>query len=380
MKEFKSYSRIRKKAEKAGLPTVQVPNLLQMQISSYHHFLQKDAHPQKRENIGLQAILTSIYPLEDSKGIYHLDYIDYVVLKEKYNTDECIERNLSYQAPIKARMRLVIYDEELLKETGERRVKNTIEQDVFLGEIPLITEDGTFVINGAERVIISQLHKSPGVFFTETKHASGKILYSSKVIPYNGSWLEFKMDINDAMFILIDKRRKLPVTVMLRAVGLSTNEDLRNHFYEEEKIPVKAAKGRFFFKDVFDEETGEIVCDAASEIDDEILEQLKESGLKKVSVITQKHEITRKIIENTIAKDLTTNQEEAVKKIYNLIRPGEEPTYEVALELFNRMFFNERRYNLGEVGRYKINFRLNLDIDPSTHILTKQDLVAIVEL
>ena len=233
MKEFKSYSRIRKKAEKAGLPSVQVPNLLQMQISFYHDFLQKDAHPQKRKNAGLQAILTSVFPLEDSKGIYHLDFIDYVVLKEKYNTDECIERNLSYQTPIKARMRLIIYDEELLKETGERRVKNTIEQDVFLGEIPLITDDGTFVINGAERVIISQLHKSPGVFFTETKHASGKILYSSKVIPYNGSWLEFKMDINDAMFILIDKRRKLPVTVMLRAVGLSTNEDLRNHFYEE---------------------------------------------------------------------------------------------------------------------------------------------------
>jgi len=377
--KIKSYSRIRKKAESAGLPDVQIPNLLAMQVDSYDDFLQKDVHPRKRADFGLQAVLTSIFPLEDQKGIYHLEFIDYIVLKEKYSTNECIERNLSYQAPVKARMRLIIYDEEILKDTGEKRVKSTIEQDVFLGEVPLVTNQGTFIINGAERVIISQLHRSPGIFYSEAKHASGKTLYSAKLIPYTGSWLEFNMDSYDAMFVLIDKRRKLPASILLRAIGLSTNDDLRNYFYQSEDIKVADAKERFFASDIMDKETGEIVFDAGSEIDEEVIEKLTEAGIKKITVIKPESEITRKILEQTIAKDQTTNQEEALKKIYTLIRPGEEPTFEAALELFNRMFFNERRYNLGKVGRHKLNTRLGLDIDPSIHILTKEDFIAIIE-
>ena len=377
--EIKSYSRIRKKAEQSDLPSVKVPNLLSMQIDSYNYFLQKDIHPQKRKDIGLQAVLNSIFPLEDQKRIYHLDFIDYIVLKEKYTTDECIERNLSYQAPIKARMRLIIYDEEILKETGEKRVKSTIEQDIFLGEIPLITNRGTFIINGAERVIISQLHRSPGIFYSETKHPSGKILYSAKLIPYNGSWLEFNMDSYDAMFVLIDKRRKLPITVLLRAIGLSTNEDLRNYFYEKEDLKVSDSSGRFLFSDVYNTETGEVIYEAAIEIGKEEIEVMTEGGIKTITVIKEEFEITRKILEQTIAKDQTTDQEQALKKIYTLIRPGEEPSYDIALDLFNRMFFNERRYNLGKVGRYKLNTRLGLNIDPSIHILTKEDFIAIIE-
>ena len=377
--KIQNFSRIRKKAEQSGLPFVHVPNLLSMQIDSYDQFLQKEVHPQKRYEEGLQAVLKSIFPLEDQKGIYYLEFIDYIVLKEKYSTDECIERNLSYQAPVKARMRLVIYDEEILKETGEKRVKSTIEQDVFLGEIPLITNQGTFIINGAERVIISQLHRSPGIFFSEAKHPSGKILNSAKLIPYNGSWLEFNMDSYDALFVLIDKRRKLPATVLLRAVGLSTNDDLRNYFYEKEEIDVKKAKDRFLFADVMNKETGEILFDAGSEIGNDEIEAMVEGGIKKIDVIKSKFEITRKIIEQTIAKDQTTTQEEALKKIYTLIRPGEEPTYEIALDLFNRMFFNERRYNLGKVGRHKLNTRLGLNIDINTHVLTKEDLIAIID-
>ncbi|MBC8415050.1 MAG: DNA-directed RNA polymerase subunit beta, partial [Candidatus Cloacimonetes bacterium] len=350
-----------------------------MQIDSFEAFLQREAHPQKRMNKGLQAVLTSIFPLEDQKGIYHLEYIDYIVLKEKYSTEECIERNLSYQAPIKARMRLIINDEEILKETGEKRVKSTIEQDVFLGEIPLVTNQGTFIINGAERVIISQLHRSPGIFFSEAKHTSGKILYSAKLIPYNGSWLEFNMDSYDAMFVLIDKRRKLPATVLLRAIGLSTNDDLRNYFYQKEDIDVKDSKDRFLFNDVYNTETGEVIYEASTEIGEDEIETMIEGGIKTITVINQKSEITKKILEQTIAKDQTTNQEEALKKIYTLIRPGEEPSYEIALDLFTRMFFNERRYNLGKVGRYKLNSRLGLDIDPDTHILTKEDFIAIIE-
>ena len=377
--KIKSYSRIRKKAENAGLPNVQVPNLLAMQVDSYNDFLQKDVHSRKRADFGLQAVLTSIFPLEDQKGIYHLEFIDYIVLKEKYSTNECIERNLSYQAPVKARMRLVIYDDELLKETGEKRVKSTIEQDVFLGEVPLVTDQGTFIINGAERVIISQLHRSPGIFFSETKHASGKTLNSAKLIPYTGSWLEFNMDSYDAMFILIDKRRKLPATILLRAIGLSTNDDLRDYFYQRENIKVEESKERFFANDVMDKETGEIVFEAGTEIDDEVIEKLTEAEITEITVIKPESEITRKILEQTIAKDQTTNQEEALKKIYTLIRPGEEPSFEAALDLFNRMFFNARRYNLGKVGRHKLNARLGLNIDPSIYILTREDFIAIIE-
>jgi DNA-directed RNA polymerase subunit beta len=377
--KFKSYSRISKNAAKAGLPSINVPNLLSMQINSFDEFLQRNIHPQKRKSHGLQKVLSSIFPLEDPKGLYHLEYLDYIVIKEKYSQKECIERNLSYQAPVKARMRLNIFDEEVKKETGEQKIKSTIEQDVFLGEIPLITDNGTFIINGAERVIISQLQRSPGIFFSEEKHSSGKMLYSAKLIPYTGSWLEFKMDSYDAMYVLIDKRRKLPATVLLRAVGLSTNEDLRNHFYEAEEILSNEAEGRFIFNDLFDQETGEIVIEAGSEITSENLEFLKENNIENIKVIKPEYEITRRILEQTISKDQTTTQVEALKKLYTLIRPGEEPSLEVAQDLFERMFYNERRYNLGEVGRHKLNARLNLDIDYNTHILTKEDFIAIID-
>lgn len=376
--KIQSYSKIRKKAKDAGIPTVGVPNLLSMQIDSYDDFLQKEVHPQKRKNFGLQAILSTIFPLKDQKELYHLEFIDYVVLKEKYTTEECVERNLSYQAPVKARMRLTIYDEDVLKDTGEKKVKSTIEQEVFLGEIPLVTNQGSFIINGAERVIISQLHRSPGIFFSEKKHSSGKMLFSAKLIPYNGSWLEFKMDSHDVMFVLIDRRRKLSVTVLLRSMGLSTNEDLRNHFYEKEKIKTKNAKGRFLFSDVLDANTGEVIYEAADELGEDEIEVLEEADVKELMVISEESDITRRILEQTIAKDQTTTQEEALKRIYKLIRPGEEPSLETAQDLFERMFLNEKRYNLGQVGRYKLNSRLGLDVDPEKHILTKEDFIAIV--
>ncbi len=376
--KIKNYSRTTKRAKEYGIPIVRVPNLLETQIKSFEEFLQKDVHPSKREKKGLHGILSKIFPIEDQKGNYKLEYIDYTILKEKYSTTECKERNLSYQAPVKARMRLTIYDIENQQENGEKDVLNTIEQDVYLGEIPIITEQGTFIINGAERVIINQLHRSPGVYFSEEEHASGKILNSAKLIPYNGSWLEFKMDINDIIYVLIDKRRKLPVTVMLRALGLSTNEDLRKYFYEFEEISIEESEKRYLYEDIFDTETGEVVAEAGSQIDADLIQDLIKSNITKVKVIKEDYHITRNILENTIAKDQTTNQVEALQKIYNLIRPGEAPTYEIAQEFFNRMFFNEKRYDLGEVGRYKINKRLGLDIDENIHTLKKEDIFAIV--
>ncbi len=379
MKKIKSYSSLKKTIEDSGIPAVEIPNLLAIQVESYERFLQKDIHPQKRSNIGLQSVFNSVFPIEDTKGYYLLEFMEYTVLKEKYTKEECIERNLSYQSPIRAKMKLTKYDEDKLKETGEKVVKEIIENDVYLGEIPLITDQGTFIVNGAERVIISQLHRSPGAFFGEEKHPSGKTLISATIIPYKGSWLEFSMDVNDTMYVHIDKRRKLPVTVLLRCIGLSTSHDIRGHFYKTKKVPIESAKGQCLAEDVKDKENGSVIIEAMKVVDDELLEELRESGHKKVKIISEESDVYHKIIEKTIAKDSTENEEDAVKKIYNLIRPGEEPTMEAAQALVNRMFFDEKRYNLGEVGRYKLNKRLKLELPEDVTVLTKKDLIAIIE-
>lgn len=378
LKKIKSYSRISKRFEELGIPKVEVPNLLAIQIESFERFLQRNVRPQERAKLGLQNVFESIFPTEDAKGIYKLEFIEYTVLKEKYSTDECIERNLSYQAPIKAKMRLTVYDDELLKTLKEKHVKNIIEQDVFLGDIPLITNEGTFIVNGAERVIISQLHRSPGVFFTEEKHPNGKVLYSAKIIPYAGSWLEFNMDINDTMFVYIDKRRKLPVTVLLRCLGLSTNSEIREFFYQKEEIDVNESKGRFLFEDVIDTTNGEVMLEAGTEITNDAFKDLIEAKVERIIVIKQESEIHRKILEKTIAKDPTNDRVEAAKKIYSIIRPNEDATDEQAINLVARMFFDEKRYSLGEVGRYKMNKRLNIKVDEKTNVLTRDDVVSIV--
>ncbi|PKN75172.1 MAG: DNA-directed RNA polymerase subunit beta [Candidatus Cloacimonetes bacterium HGW-Cloacimonetes-2] len=373
MRKIKSYSRISGRFAELGIPEVEIPNLLAMQVDSFNEFLQKDIHPQRREKKGLQAVFESIFPIEDSKGNFTLEFIEYNILQEKYSIDECRERNLSYQAPLKAKLRLNVFEQT---ENG-REHKDTIEQYVFLGEIPLITEQGTFIVNGAERVIISQLQRSPGVFFSEEKHASGKMLYSAKVIPYNGSWLEFDIDIHDVMYVHIDKRRKLPVTTLLRAIGISTNQDLRKIFYEKETLKLKEAKGRHIYADIVVESLPEPVALANDLVTDNLITILDAHGIKQIDVINYDYEIARKVLENTIAKDPTYNQEDALKKIYSLIRPGEEASVEVAKQLVDRMFFNEKRYNLGEVGRYKVNTRLGIDVDINTRTLTVTDFVYI---
>ena len=373
MRKVKSFSRISGRFAELGIPEVQIPNLLAMQVDSFNDFLQRDIHPQRREKKGLQAVFEAIFPIEDSKGNFLLEFIEYNVLQEKYGIDECKERNLSYQAPLKAKMRLSVFENT---ETG-REHKDTLEQDVFLGEIPLVTQQGTFIVNGAERVIISQLQRSPGVFFSEEKHPSGKTLYSAKVIPYNGSWLEFDIDIHDVMFVHIDKRRKLPVTTLFRAIGISTNDDLRHTFYESETLSLAKAKNRHLYKDIVVEGINEPVGFANEQVNDSLIKILEGHGLEQVEVINYDFEIARKVLENTIAKDPTMNQEDALKKIYSLIRPGEEATVEAAKQLVDRMFFNVKRYNLGDVGRYKINSRLRIDVDESVMTLTVEDFVHI---
>jgi len=373
LRSIKSYSRISKRFAELGIPEVEVPNLLAMQVDAFNEFLQKEIHPQRRKKQGLQAVFESIFPLEDAKGYFLLEFIEYSILQEKYAIEECIERNLSYQAPLKAKLRLTVFEPT---ESG-REHKDTIEQDVFLGEIPLITGQGTFIINGAERVIISQLQRSPGVFFSEEKHPSGKTLYSAKVIPYNGSWLEFDIDIHDVMFVHIDKRRKLPVSILLRAIGLSTDEDLRRTFYKSEILDRAAAKGRNLFKNIIGPNNPEPIALANEVVTDALIRDLEAAGIDQVELIDYNYEIARKVLENTIGKDPTHNQEDALKKIYSLIRPGEETTVEAAKTLVDRMFFNEKRYNLGDVGRYKINCRLGIDVPMDKLTLTIDDFVHI---
>ncbi|MDP2172674.1 MAG: DNA-directed RNA polymerase subunit beta [Candidatus Cloacimonadaceae bacterium] len=373
MRNIKSYSRISARFAELGIPEVEIPNLLAMQVDSFNDFLQKDIHPQRRSRAGLQAVFEAIFPIEDSKGKFLLEFMEYNVLQEKYTIEECRERNLSYQAPLKAKMRLSIFEQ--VEEVREH--KDTIEQDVFLGEIPLITEQGTFIVNGAERVIISQLQRSPGVFFSEEKHPSGKTLYSAKVIPYNGSWLEFDIDIHDVMYVHIDKRRKLPVTILLRAIGISSNEDLRRVFYASETLNLKEAKGRHLFSDVKVAGNPEPIAIANEVVSDNLIKTLETHKIKHVEVIDYNFEIARKVLENTIAKDPTTDHEDALKKIYSLIRPGEDAPLEAARQLVDRMFFNEKRYNLGEVGRYKINTRLGINVDNKVLTLCVEDFVHI---
>ncbi|MFO7659434.1 MAG: DNA-directed RNA polymerase subunit beta, partial [Candidatus Cloacimonadaceae bacterium] len=381
MRTIKSYSRITRRFQELGIPRVEIPNLLAMQVESFNDFLQKDIHPQFRQKKGLQAVFESVFPLEDPKGNFLLEFIEYNVLKEKYSISECIERNLSYQAPLKAKMRLFIKknkeENQEPSDTPQKKYDDIIEQDVFLGEIPLITEQGTFIINGAERVVISQLQRSPGVYFSEEKHPSGKLLYSAKIIPYNGSWLEFDIDLHDVMYVHIDKRRKLPVTVLLRAIGLSENQDLRDVFYHKETLGLKAAKGRHIYAAIPSDDPEKPYANANDMVNDTLIKVLEAAKITKVDVIDYDYEIARKVLENTISKDPTTNHAEALDKIYTLIRPGEEPTPEAAQQMIERMFFNEKRYNLGEVGRYKMNSRLGLDIPISTMTLTREDFVQI---
>jgi DNA-directed RNA polymerase subunit beta len=379
LKPVKSFSKITKKFEELGIPKVEVPNLIQAQIDSYDTFLQREIHPQERKLRGLQAVFESIFPVKDNKGYFRLEFIDYVVLKEKYDTEECIERNLTYNAPVRAKMRLIIHDEEALKTLKEERVKSIVEQDVYLGDIPLITNQGTFIINGAERVIISQLHRSPGVFLTEDNPTAGKPTYSAKIIPYKGSWLEFTVDVHDIMYVYIDNRRKLPVTVLLRCLGFSTDEDLRNIFYKTEEIQVEESIDRFLAEDIYDPENGSKIAEANSLIDEDLRTELLVQKISQVKVVSLESEAERKLLENTINKDSSKNTGEAAQKIYSLIRPNEDVPDDVALHFVERIFFDERRYSLGDVGRYKVNKRLNLDLPEDQSTLTSQDILAIIK-
>ncbi|MCK4301403.1 MAG: DNA-directed RNA polymerase subunit beta, partial [candidate division Zixibacteria bacterium] len=340
----------------------EMPNLLDVQVQSYRNFLQQDVFPDKRERKGLHQMFSDIFPVTDVKENFSLEYVSYHLGPTRYTIPECRERNMSYAAPLKVTMRLIARQGE----GEEKDVKDIIEQDVYLGELPLITEWGTFIINGAERVVVSQLHRSPGVFFGDEIHPNGKRLFSARIIPYRGSWVEFKMDINNIMYAYIDSKKKLPVTMLLRALGSSTDEEIIDLFYKVTKLTLKGksaedVEGSFLAETTIDKETGEVLYPAAEPLTEAVAEKLMAAGYKTIRIVHEKERREVFVILNTIRKDPTKSREEALMKIYSLIRPGEPPTLETAESLLKKFFFSSKRYDLGAVGRHMINRRMGLD-------------------
>ncbi len=372
------------------------PDFLDIQLKSFDDFAQLDVAPQDRFNQGLQRIFTENFPIEDSRETHRLDFIYYSVDTPKYNIKECQERGLTYAIPLKAKLRLSSLDDS--DEASE-----TIEQEVFLGDLPWMTKRGTFIINGAERVIVSQLHRSPGVFFGQSVHPNGTQLYSARVIPFKGSWIEFTNDIRDVLWAYIDRKKKIPASTLLRALGFSSDLEILNLFELSEEIDFGTKKafndklvGKRLATDISVEVTEEVVDDETGEVteatsrkvllerDHELTEDdygvLKEADVKKVLI--QKigaEESERSVIMNTLRKDPSHDEVTALSEVYQQIRTGEMPDPETARQVLERLFFSDKKYDLGEVGRYRLNKRLHVDVDPEIQYLTKEDIVAIVK-
>jgi DNA-directed RNA polymerase subunit beta len=361
-------------------PVTDYPNLLEVQTKSFEDFMQAKISPEVRENKGLQAVFNTIFPITDSAGNFELQFVEYTIDKPKYNTRECQERGVSYAVPIKAKMRLAIKDV-----TGETdNFTEFIEQDVYLGNMPAMTDRGTFIINGAERVVVSQLHRSPGVFFSDTLHPNGTPLFSARIIPFRGSWVEFTTDVNDVMYVYIDRKKKFPVTMLLRAIGFPSNEEVVDLFSlgMDVKITIDQfpkLEGQMLGADVIDKKTGEVVAEQGRDITEDLLEECLSLGIDTIKIIKPSDPNSPNIILNTLRKDPAKNDVQSIEAIYRQLRSGEPPDIETARGLIERMFFNEKRYDMGAVGRYRINKKLNLDIPYDITVLTKDDIVAIIQ-
>lgn len=373
---------------------LEYPDFLEIQIQSFKDFFQVETTPENRHHEGLFKVFNENFPITDSRGLFVLEFLDYFIDPPRYSIEECIERGLTYGVPLKAKLKLYCTD-------PEHEDFETIVQDVYLGTIPYMTPRGSFVINGAERVIVSQLHRSPGVFFGHSRHANGTILYSARVIPFKGAWIEFATDINNVLYAYIDRKKKLPVTTLLRAIGFEKDKDILEIFNLAEEVKVnkknlKAVIGRklaarvlkTWFEDFVDEDTAEVVSVERSEIiidrdtilEEEHIDLILQSGVQ--SILLHNEDTTSvdyEIIYNTLQKDPTNTEKEAVQYIYRQLRNAEPPDDETARGIIDKLFFSEQRYDLGEVGRYKINKKLGLNIPYEVRILTKEDIIAIIK-
>src|SRR5215467_60525 len=414
---------------------IDIPNLIEIQKRSYDEFLQHGVTSDERQEVGLQAVFKSVFPIKDFNETASLEFVSYELGEPKYDVEECHQRGMTYAAPIKVKIQLVIWDVE----QGRRSIKNVKEQEVYFGEIPLMTPNGTFMVNGTERVIVSQLHRSPGVFFDHDKgktHASGKLLYSARIIPYRGSWIDFEFDPRDILYVRIDRRRKFHATVLLRALGMTT-EDLLNYFYRKDTIVLdgrKAAKrfqadhllgikatrdlrnpstnelivkegrkftraalrqleqagveqipialeevlGRVSAHDVKDARTGEVVLATNEEITEDKLEQLRTRGIDKIEVLFLDDTHIGSSLRNTLLQDKIASPEEAILEIYRRLRPGDPPTPETATAFFNNLFFNPERYDLSRVGRLKLNHKLKVNVPLDQGTLRREDILEVV--
>ena len=397
---------------------VDVPNLIELQKYSYENFLQKDVDPDRRKNIGLQSVFNSIFPIQDYKGVVRMEFVKYILQYPVYDIDECRQRKISYSAPLKVLLRLIVFDAQ--EGSEEKTIRDVKEQEVFLGEVPLMTESGSFIINGTERVVVSQLHRSPGVFFDHDggrSNTSGKLIYSARVIPYRGSWLDFEFDHKDLIYARIDRRRKFPATIFLKALDY-TEEKILEYFYDLSHISVTAKgkifrpinieemagqkapsdikdssgkvfveagrritrlkikqvlaagikkieltpadlKGAVIAKPIFNSKTGEIIADTNQTMTEEIFELARANNISDFYLIFFDGFTVGPYLSNTLLMDKVSNREEALLDIYKRMRPGEPPTVEAAEVFFNRLFFIPETYDLGEVGRLKMNHRFN---------------------
>ncbi|MDO4208773.1 MAG: DNA-directed RNA polymerase subunit beta [bacterium] len=370
------------------------PDFLDVQLESFRDFLQLDTPPEERKNDGLYKVFAENFPITDTRNNFVLEFLDYYIDPPRYTIDECLERGLTYSVPLKARMKLYCTD-------PDHEEFNTVTQDVFLGTIPYMTSNGTFVINGAERVVVAQLHRSPGVFFGQGVHANGTVLYSARIIPFKGSWIEFATDINNVMYAYIDRKKKLPVTTLLRAIGFEKDKDILQIFDLAEEVKVNkknlnASIGRIlaanimksWYEDYADEDTGEVVSierndviiERGTIISEENIDQILDSGAATI-LLSKDEENSGKysIIFNTLAKDSSNSEKEAVYYIYRQLRNADPADEASAREVIQNLFFSDKRYDLGEVGRYRINKKLNLDTDMDVRILTKEDIICIIK-
>ena len=416
---------------------IDIPNLIDIQKNSYKRFLQIDVPAETRKYSGLEAVFKSVFPIRDFSETASLEYVSYALGTPKYDVEECHQRGMTFAAPMKVRVRLVVWD--LNKETGAKSIRDIKEQEVYFGEIPLMTENGTFIINGTERVIVSQLHRSPGVFYDHDKgktHSSGKVLYSARVIPYRGSWLDFEFDHKDILYVRIDRRRKMPATVLLKALGYST-EELLNYFYKSEEIFVDADRmrktadpellmsqkaaiditdpqtgevlvkanrkftkaairkmeehnikhipitvedvlGRFSCHDVVDSATGEVIVECNEELTQVKLEEIKNRGIGSFKVLFIDNLHATSSFRDTILIDKIASTDDALIEIYRRLRPGDPPTIKSAVALFGNLFFNPERYDLSAVGRLKLNHKLGLSTPLDTQTLTREDVLEVV--
>ncbi|MDB5494357.1 MAG: rpoB [Phenylobacterium sp.] len=422
---------------------VAMPNLIEVQRSSYEQFLQRETRPIDRREEGLQAVFASVFPIKDFNERAVLEYVSYEFEEPKYDVEECVQRDMTYAAPLKVKLRLIVFETD--EETGARSVKDIKEQDVYMGDIPLMTEKGTFIVNGTQRVIVSQMHRSPGVFFDHDKgktHASGKLLFAARVIPYRGSWLDFEFDAKDILFVRIDRRRKLPASTFLMALGMDGEEILSTFYdtvtyakrpekkgkpggwttaYKPERwrgakpdfalidadtgeeiapagqkisarnakkfadtglktllLPPEALAGKYLARDLVNMETGEIYAEAGDELDAELLAALEEQGFSSLDVLDVDEITMGAYMRNTLRVDKNSAREDALFDIYRVMRPGEPPTVEAAEAMFKSLFFDSERYDLSSVGRVKMNMRLELDCPDDVRILRKEDVIAVL--